>query len=528
MVILSVLSAVFESAMIAVCCVLCGWRLLHYFQLESYQLPGYWRSVKRNAQRLLLPGMAVAAAGTTAYLLGVMMIVRVAFMFSLSTFLFIRGKQEKAKKPFVVTERVKRLIAMHAGTAFAVALLLWALVLVLPLKLCGTLVYLLPAAECLLIVLAALCAAPIEKGINLQFVNDAKARLAARPELIKIGITGSYGKTSTKFLLRDILSVKYNVLATPSSFNTTMGVTRVIREQLTGTHQVFIAEMGARHVGDIAELVDLVHPSMGLITSVGPQHLDTFGTIERIKNTKYELIAGLPQNGTAIFAKDGAICEELYARCPLADKHMPGDLIAASDIAVGPWGSRFTLTDVKTGETAACQTKLLGEHAISNLLLCCTAARKLGMTLEEIAFGVARCQPVEHRLQLLDGGASGVTIIDDAFNSNPVGAKAALRVLSRFPGRRIVITPGMVELGGEEAAFNEAFGEQMAKSVDVAILVGKRHVQPIVDGLLKAGFPQEQIHVVANLDESTKVLHSMMRAGDVVLYENDLPDNYSE
>ena len=206
---------------------------------------------------------------------------------------------------------------------------------------------------------------------------------------------------------------------------------------------------------------------------------------------------------------------------------MPGDLIEASDVEVGPWGSRFTLTDTKTGETAACQTRLLGEHAISNLLLCCTAARKLGLTLEEIALGVARCQPVEHRLQMLDGGA-GVTIIDDAFNSNPVGAKAALRVLSRFPGRRIIITPGMVELGGEENAFNEAFGEQMASSVDVAILVGKRHVQPIVDGLLKAGFPQENIHVVSDLDESTKVLHAMMRAGDVVLYENDLPDNYSE
>ena len=136
--------------MISACCVLCGWRLLHYFQLESYQLPGYWRSVKRNAQRLLLPGMAVAAAGTTAYLLGVMMIVRVAFMFSLSTFLFIRGKREKAKKPFVITERVKRLIAMHAGTAFAVAILLFALSLVLPAKLCGTLAYLLPAAESML------------------------------------------------------------------------------------------------------------------------------------------------------------------------------------------------------------------------------------------------------------------------------------------------------------------------------------------------------------------------------------------
>ena len=522
------LSILFESAVIAACCVLCGWRLLHYFQLESYQLPGYWRSVKRSAQRLLLPGVAVAAAGTTAYLLGVPAIIRAAIILALSMLLYLRARKEKAKKPFVITERVKRLIAMHAGTACVCCLLLWMLAFVLPLRLCGTLAYLMPAFESLLVALAALCAAPIEKGINQQFVDDAKARLAARPNLIKIGITGSYGKTSTKFLLRDILSVKYNVLATPSSFNTTMGVTRVIREQLTGSHQVFIAEMGARHVGDIAELVDLVHPSMGLITSVGPQHLDTFGTIERIKDTKYELIAGLPQDGTAVFARDGAICEELYARCPLDDKYMPGDLIAASDVEVGPWGSRFTLTDIKTGESAVCQTKLLGEHAISNLLLCCTAARKLGLTLEEIAVGVARCQPVEHRLQMLSGGASGVTIIDDAFNSNPVGAKAALRVLSRFPGRRIIITPGMVELGGEEAAFNEAFGEQMASSADVAILVGRRHVQPIVDGLLKAGFPQENIHVVANLEESTKVLHAMMKPGDVVLYENDLPDNYSE
>ena len=513
------ISILLQAAMIAACCVLSGWRLLHYFQLESYQLPGYARSVRRNMTRAVMPTVAVAAAGVGATVLHAMVIVRLALIFSLSTVLFLKAGREKAKKPFVVTERVKRLIAVHAVTAFLVALAALALSPVLG--------YLVPALEVALIALAAVCAAPVEKRINRQFVDDAKARLDARPELIKIGITGSYGKTSTKFLLRDILSVKYNVLATPSSFNTTMGVTRVIREQLIGSHQVFIAEMGARHVGDIRELVELVRPTMGLITSVGPQHLDTFGTIERVRDTKYELIDGLPQDGTAIFARDGAICEELYAHCPLEKKYMPGDLIAASDVTVGPWGSRFTLEDTQTGETVSCQTRLLGEHAIANLLLCCTAARVLGMTLSEIAQGVARCQPVEHRLQLLDGGA-GVTIIDDAFNANPVGAKAALRVLGGFPGRRIIITPGMVELGGEEDAFNAAFGEQMAACVDEAILVGRRHVQPIVDGLLRAHFPQEHIHVVSSLDESTKVLHGMMKPGDVVLYENDLPDNYSE
>lgn len=510
---------VLQALGLTACCVAAGWRLLHYFQLESYQLPGFFRSVRRNGMRTVVPPLALAALGVVCVRLGAPAALRLVLVALMAMLIEWQARREKAKKSFVVTERVKRLIAMHVVTTLIIEL---AALAVSP-----ALGYLVPAFEPLLIALAALFAQPVEKRINQQFVDDAKQRLAARPELIRIGITGSYGKTSTKFLLRDILSVRYNVLATPSSFNTTMGVTRVIREQLTGSHQVFIAEMGARHVGDIRELVDLVHPTIGLLTSVGPQHLDTFGTIERVRDTKYELIEGLPQDGTAVFARDGAICETLYARCPLEKKYRPGDLIEASDIEVGPWGSRFTLRDVQTGETAACQTRLLGEHAIANLLLCCTTARTLGLTLPQIAEGVRRCQPVEHRLQLLDGGA-GITIIDDAFNANPVGAQAALRVLSRFPGRRIVITPGMVELGGGEAEFNRRFGEQMAESVDVAILVGKRHVQPIAEGLRAAGFSEENIHVVSSLDESTRVLHAMMKPGDVVLYENDLPDNYSE
>lgn len=508
-----------QALALAVCLPASGWRLLHYFQLESYQLPGFWRSVKRNAQKTLIPGVAMAAAGVVPAALHAPWMLSLLLEAAMAVLLFARAKNEKLKKPFAVTERVKRLIAVHAATVFVIALIAGAISPVL--------MYLLPAFEAALIALAAVCAQPMESRINRQFADDARRRLDSNPGLIKIGITGSYGKTSTKFLLRDILSVRYNVLATPSSFNTTMGVTRVIREQLMPSHQVFIAEMGARHVGDIRELVELVHPSIGILTSVGPQHLDTFGTIDRIRDTKYELIAGLPQNGTAILARDGAICEELYARCPLENKYMPGDLVQASDMEWGPFGTRFTLTDTRTGENARCETRLLGEHSIANLLLCCTAARVLGMTLSEIAQGVARCQPVEHRLELISGGA-GITIIDDAFNANPVGARAALRVLKNFPGRRIVITPGMVELGGEEAAFNRAFGEQMAKSADMAILVGKKHTQPIVDGLIAGAFPQDQIHVVSSLEESTNVLHAMMRPGDVVLYENDLPDNYSE
>ncbi len=509
-----------QTAVLTYCSVLAARHLMHMLQLESYQLPGYWKSVRRNLQRTVLPPAAMAAAGTIPLLLGIPGQVCLILEAAVAFMLYRNGKQIKEKKPFVVTERVRRLM-----------LILLILVGILELVLLANwqvLGYLLPAALAGLLDLAERMAEPMEKRINLQFVEDAKARLARQPDLIRIGITGSYGKTSTKVLLREILSVRYNVLATPGSFNTTMGVTRVIREQLMPAHQVFIAEMGARHPGDIAELVDLVHPSIGVVTSVGAQHLDTFGNIDTIRKTKYELIEGLPSDGTAVFAKDGGICDELFAGCTLEKKYQPGQLIRAEYIHWGPEGTRFNLVDVATGESRSVQTRLLGEHSISNLLLCCTVAASMGLTLEEIAMGISRCRPVEHRLQLLDSGAGGVSIIDDAFNANPAGAAAALRVLKDFPGRRIIVTPGLVELGNQEEALNRELGRQMAQCVDVAILVGRKHTIPIAEGLREAGFEESRLHVVGSLDESSTLLSGMMQPGDVILYENDLPDNYSE
>lgn len=515
---------------IAACAlVLCTRRLVHFLQLESYQLPGYFRSVRRNAVQAFAPGLILAAVGFLCLPLMELIGRYAPYRWNMPTawlgvlgaagLLNLSMRRGKAKKPLVFTPRVKRLYGMLAAAAFVLCALCMAF---LGLKAIAVLPALLP----LIVALSATLAKPIEQHINMGFFRDAQRRLDARPGLIRIGITGSYGKTSTKFLLGTILSERYNVLVTPSSFNTPMGVTRVVREKLQPYHEVFIAEMGARHVGDIRELVELVHPTVGLLTSVGPQHLDTFGTIENIKRTKYELIEGLPEDGIAVFARDGAICEELYASCKLACKRLAGEGLRVENLTVGPFGSRFDL--VEEGEKrVCCETKLLGEHAIGNLLLCATTARCLSLTLEEIARGIAKCAPVEHRLQLIEG-KGGVTVIDDAFNANPRGAQAALRVLRGFPKRRIIITPGMVELGGEEDAFNEAFGRQMAESADVAILVGRRHTAPIRKGLLEAGFDESCLHVVANLDESTQVLGTLVRPGDTVLYENDLPDNYSE
>ena len=516
--------------------VLAGRKLVHYFQLESYQFPGYFRTLSRNLLKAVIPGLLLAAAdmalmaafgwwvqegALSGWLAGIL-----TLGLSLAAAYGIRAVtvEKRAKKPLVITPRVKRLYAvatvLFVVLAFGLKALLghsWALIGLFPL--------LLP----LWVALAGLCAWPIEKLISEMYFRDAQRMLRERPDLIKIGITGSYGKTSVKFILGTLLSEKYQTLVTPSSYNTPMGVTKIIRTKLQPAHQVFVAEMGARHVGDIKEMCRLVHPAYGVLTSVGPQHLDTFHTIERIKSTKYELMDAVPQDGCCFFPDDGGICRELYDKtrkekrlCSLKESSAAD--VWAEHITVSPAGSAFTLC-TREG-SIACETRLLGEHNIQNILLAATVCLRLGLTLRQISRGIAKLEPVEHRLQLIP--SAGVTIIDDAFNSNPRGAEAALRVLKDFPGRRIIITPGMVELGGDEAQFNRAFGSQMAGCVDVAILVGRRHTQPIHEGLTEAGFPPEHIHTVGSLDEAAALLRTLGRPGDVALFENDLPDNYSE
>ncbi|MBP3453125.1 MAG: UDP-N-acetylmuramoyl-tripeptide--D-alanyl-D-alanine ligase [Clostridia bacterium] len=510
---------------VAAACLLASRGLIHYFQLESYQFPGYFRTLKRNWKNALLPGLLLTVvllvagfflrnADSAVLRVLVTLCVMLITLGAIGHFDLLNVK--KAKKPLVFTPRVKRLYAVAAVVFF---LICWAL----PVG------WLFPLLLPLWVALAGLLAWPIEKLISEMYFRDAQRMLKNRPDLIKIGITGSYGKTSVKFILGTMLSEKYQTLVTPSSFNTPMGVTKIIRTKLQPAHQVFVAEMGARHVGDIKEMCRLVHPTYGVLTSVGPQHLDTFKTIDRIKKTKYEMMDAIPAGGCCFFPDDGAICRELYDKtsktkrlCCLNDNGTAD--VWAEDITVSPAGSHFMLC-TKEG-SIACETKLLGEHNIQNILLAATVCLHLGLNLRQISRGIARLSPVEHRLQLIP--STGVTIIDDAFNSNPRGVEAALKVIRDFPGRRIIITPGMVELGEGEDEFNRAFGRKMADCVDVAILVGVKHTQPIAEGLKEAGFAGENIHPVKSLDEAAALLRQIGKPGDVALFENDLPDNYSE
>ena len=534
---------------IAVCygSLLLARRLLHYFQLESYQFRGFFKTLLRQLDRALLPGLvfggvsfallcglaladrlapnaAIATAAVLYWFIG-LLILASAWIVSCKA-----GAGAKEKKPFRITARVKRLYGWLALVIIGAAALLWYLFRPAEsyMRLGYTVFSLVPLFLPVWVALAALIAVPLEKLIYEMYFRDARKKLLANDRLIRIGITGSYGKTSTKFILREMLSQKYHVLATPDSYNTPMGITGIIRSRLTPADQVFIAEMGARHPQDIRELCRLVHPTIGVLTSVGPQHLDTFHTLETIKNTKYDLIRALPGDGLAVFANDGGIVTELYEGTdkPKLLAGREGADAWASDVKVDARGSSFTL-HLAGQDPIPCTTPLLGRHNIDNIVLAAALASRLGVGARQLQTAIAQLNPVQHRLQIVSD-FGGVTVIDDAFNTNPVSSKAALDVLKMFSGRRIIVTPGMVELGAEEAQYNREFGEYMADCVDLALLVGRKHTAPIAEGLLAKGFDAEHILTFATLEEAVAALRALNRPGDTVMYENDLPDSYSE
>ena len=521
-------------------CLLAGKILLHYFQLESYQFPGYFRTIRRNLLKAVLPGILMSALlFITCISLNLMAgenSPRARLFYVLSFPILLLGGygvgtvfyDKKAKKAFVITSRVKRLYLVSI-IILTVILVLIRQILMQANPLWRTVFCLFPFLLPLWISLCGLLAWPVEKLISELYFRDAQRILRDRKDLIRIGITGSWGKTSVKFILGTILEEKFHTLVTPASFNTPMGVTKIIRTRLEPGHRIFVAEMGARHVGDIKEMCRLVHPQIGIITSVGPQHLDTFKTQERITRTKYELIQALPENGQAFFADDEGICRGLYQKTTIA-RHISGldsekDEVTAESIRYSPAGSAFLLC--YGDKQIKCETQLLGELNIRNILLCACVALNLGMTLDQVARGIQKIQPVEHRLQLIRH-PGGINIIDDAFNSNIRGAKQAFQVLKQFPDKRIVVTPGMVELGDCEYDMNRDFGSAMADCCDTAVLIGKKRSEAIAAGLKDRGFPESSILIVSSLEEATGLLNQVASSGDTILFENDLPDNYSE
>ena len=518
-------------------------RGLHILQLDGYKTGRYLKWIRQHLKNcfevkeiLVIGGLLVLTAFYPQYhdtwLFPVLCVACGGFQVYLTT----RRKKVEVKKPLVYTARAKRVFTLSICLLVGLATTLVLIAKTSPWRIA---IFLFSEVSVINLTIANLLIYPLERTINGAYLFSAKKRLRTLQPRV-IGITGSYGKTSTKYILHQILSQKFNTLMTPDSYNTPMGICKVIRGELTPEHEIFIVEMGAYKRGDIRELCNLASPEIGILTAVGPQHLERFKSIENIAQTKYELIESLPSNGLAVFNCDNEICAELadkreqggspvrrYATDPFSvDSVSDRADLTATDIRHTPEGLAFRVhANVGTSEI---RTRLLGRHNVSNILAAIAVSMACGMTLAEIQEAIVNVEPVPHRLQLTTG-AGNVTIIDDSFNANPVGAKAALEVLTEIgEGKKVLVTPGMVELGEREYEENRRLGEQAADVCDLVILVGPTRTTPILEGLKAAEYPSQQIIVALNLEEVKQHLATRVQAGDVVLFENDLPDNYNE
>lgn len=518
--------------------------IVHMFQQNSYKLREYmeWMRVHSNVGRLLgkcLYGMI----SLPLVLIGGRGCVVAACVMNIMT--MIVNKSHAAKKPLVYTKRVKRMLITTAliyliGVLLALFLPIGEYHIALTelattttedvtyrLQICAGVLTGLFIIQPFLILLVNLINRPIEKGIDQHYINDAARILKEMPDLKIIGVTGSYGKTSVKYFLSTLLSCRYNVLHTPGNYNTTLGVVRTIREQMKPFHEIFICEMGAREVGDIKEICDLVHPDYGIITSIGPQHLQSFHTIENIIGTKFELADAIPEDGKVFLNYDNE-----YIRTHKINKNVISygtveeDIdFRAYDIEVSPRGSSFKMKD-ENGEEYEFHTRLVGNHNVQNIAGAIAVAHTLGIPMEKLKYPVKQLESVEHRLQLKKQGNR--IILDDAYNSNKNGFEAALDTLAMFKELRILMTPGMVELGEKQYDENKEVGVYAADKCDYAVLIGKEQTKPIQDGLLEAGFAQNKMIVVDTLQEAFQMVNAIPdEKQKVVLIENDLPDNYA-
>lgn len=498
---------------------------MHMFQLNGYRSSTHFSWLGKNI-RHYFPELIVLALSFTGLLTNDPLTAFGAAALFIAVFaVIISNRNRPAKKPLVYTPRVKRMIVtvcvlLAASYAAAIVCLAGERK-----NIAFLVVGLMNALMPLYIPLANLINKPMEKGINAHYTREAKQLLKACPDLQTIGITGSYGKTSVKFYLYTILRAWTDTLVTPESYNTPMGIVKTVRGSLSAIHKIFLCEMGAKWVGDIKELCDIVHPKHGIITSLGDQHLESFGSRENIIKTKYELADAVPENGRLYVNWDNDI---IRANPPGHRSIKYGTRedcdYRAYDIKATNKGTLFTVS-APDGTTESFETKLLGMHNVVNITGAVAAANGFGMPLNEMRLYVRRIEAVAHRMQLVEKG--NVTIIDDAFNSNPAGCKAALETLSGMDGERILVTPGMVELGGKEAELNKEFGRQAAATCDRIVLVGTKQTEPIRQGILEAGFPEGKLKVFDEFKDAMAYVYSVSTdKKKIVLLENDLPDNY--
>ncbi len=423
------------------------------------------------------------------------------------------------KNQLIFTNRIKRLLIFNFLLKILIFSLIFGFISVFWINFITSIALFLLGG--IFVLLSFFAMLPVESIIKKRYIKRAQNRLKEVGCKV-VAITGSVGKTSVKNILFDILKEQVDVCCTPKSFNTPMGICRTVLENLKDTDEILIVEYGARRRGDIEFLARTFGADFSIITPIGMCHLESFGTVENIENTKFELCKRTKE--VVVFSGKSDSSRRLFERFE-SKKFLVGQegtFAFAKNLKWTEKGSQFVLSiDQKE---IACKTKLLGRKNVDNIVQAATMAYLLGLDLISIQKGVAKASQIPHRLELIRG--ENVFVIDDSFNSNFEGFKEALEVLSQFKGKKFVVSPGVVELGKEQFDVNYALGKEIAQVADVFVLMNQTNKKALLDGAIDGGMSREKIYFSNTRAEQKIVLKNLLTKGDAVLFENDLPDNF--
>ena len=491
--------------------------------LRVVQREQYYVSAARFARRWWLAAPLNVALGLVAVLgaLGAPLLPLAALLTAGAVALGPLGLGLRGRTaPLVWRPRLIRLAALLAGLSLLVLALIAVLGALLGLD-AGHAAAVGAAGVALLQPLLADAAValawPLEGRLMRVFVERARRRLdQVRPTIV--AITGSYGKTSTKGYVRHLLSGDRQVVASPASFNNTGGLARTVNEHLVPGTEVFVAEMGTFGPGEIRDLCRWIPPDVSVITAIGPVHLERMGSLDVIVRAKAEIleqartcVLNVDAHGLAEVA-NGLPADKVVWRCSTIDES--ADVFAAADEA---GNLRVLLRGSLLGEAAGLTAQPI------NVACAVAVALALGVAEEAVAGRLAGLPSADHRLQVASG-SNGATVIDDTYNSNPAGSRAALAALLRVPAeRRFVVTPGMVELGDIQATENEAFARAAAAAVDELLIVNRTNRAALTRG---ASGGRAAVRHFDRREQAVAWVRANLGPGDAVLYENDLPDIY--
>ena len=442
----------------------------------------------------------------------------ISFVFKHSLFLPYRFG---GKNRLVFTKRVVRLIILFSLLLATVNLLIFLLIQIFWIPLICMLIEFFFFFYILLF--CALILIFFEQLIKKVYINRA-IKILNNFNGIKIAITGSFGKSSTKNFLTEILKSKYQVCSSPKNFNTPMGLCKTAIEYLSKDDEILVVEMGARRNGDIAELMNMLKPTYGILTAIGEQHLETFECLENVKKTKFELCENMRNGGIVVFDCSNENTKELFDKYR-GEKRMcgcDGGFAFIDNLSVTAKGSCFILHLGK--RQVKVNTKIVGRLLLCDILVASAMAYILGVDEKTIAKVIANLQPYPHRLQMIETPIC--TIVDDSYNSNFLGAQQAVEVVNLFTGIKIIITPGFVEQGARQYELNYKFGKMIACTFDHLIIMNQTNLTALSRGAKIAGMKESQIHYAKTRKEQNEILQNLQKKGSVVLFENDLPDNF--